>query len=67
MAGSDGRRRYIYHTAARKRDIGSALVKSALDALQQPGITKVALVVFDRGLPCGTNLPRSVSCGDDAH
>lgn len=50
MAGHDGRRGYIYHTAVsesyRHRGIGSALVKRALDALAAEGITKVALVVF---------------------
>lgn len=50
MAGNDGRRGYIYHTAVhpshRKQGIGSALVKAALDALQRLGISKVALVVF---------------------
>lgn len=52
MVGSDGRRGYIYHTAVhpsyRKRGVGSALVKSALDSLKQLGISKVALVVFER-------------------
>ena len=50
MAGHDGRRGYIYHTAVspdcRHRGIGSALVQSALDALKHEGITKTALVVF---------------------
>ena len=50
LAGHDGRRGYIYHTAVsesyRHRGIGSALVKRALDALAAEGITKVALVVF---------------------
>lgn len=52
MAGHDGRRGYIYHTAVspdcRHRGIGSALVQSALEALKQEGITKAALVVFSR-------------------
>lgn len=52
MAGHDGRRGYIYHTAvaqdARHRGIGTALVERALEALKVAGITKVALVVFTR-------------------
>lgn len=52
MAGHDGRRGYIYHTAVspmhRHRGIGSKLVNAALNALEAEGITKVALVVFSR-------------------
>ena len=52
MAGSDGRRGYIYHTAVaedcRGRGVGSALVKAAMDALEKIGIHKAALVVFAR-------------------
>jgi len=52
MAGNDGRRGYIYHTAVhpahRKQGIGSSLADAALNALAAAGITKVALVVFDR-------------------
>ena len=52
ISGHDGRRGYIYHTAVhpeyRRRGIASALVKAALDALEQCGIYKVALVVFGR-------------------
>lgn len=52
LAGNDGRRGYIYHTAVkpsfRKQGIGSMLVKTALDALKQLGISKVALVVFEK-------------------
>ena len=52
MAGNDGRRGFIYHTAvspdSRRRGVGKALVDAALDALRQCGITKVALVVFAR-------------------
>lgn len=51
MAGNDGRRGYIYHTAVhpdyRKQGIGSELVKTALSTLKQIGISKVALVVFE--------------------
>lgn len=50
MAGHDGRRGYIYHTAVseahRKKGIGSALVHTVADALRDEGINKVALVVF---------------------
>lgn len=52
IAGNDGRRGYIYHTAVnpeyRKQGIGAALVENAMDALKNCGINKVALVVFDR-------------------
>ncbi len=52
MAGSDGRRGYIYHTAVRPDrqgcGIGAALVDEVLDALKRLGIHKVALVVFNR-------------------
>ncbi|MGN0553489.1 MAG: GNAT family N-acetyltransferase [Oscillospiraceae bacterium] len=52
IAGHDGRRGYIYHTAVlqseRNKGIGTALVENALTALKQEGINKVALVVFDR-------------------
>ena len=52
IAGHDGRRGYIYHTAVavadRKRGIGNALLEAALAALEKEGITKVALVVFSR-------------------
>lgn len=52
IVGNDGRRGYIYHTAVnpqyRKQGIASRLVDTALKALKQCGINKVALVVFDR-------------------
>lgn len=52
IAGNDGRRGYIYHTAVnpeyRKQGIASALVEQAMNALKSCGINKVALVVFDR-------------------
>lgn len=52
MAGNDGRRGYIYHTAVhpshQNRGIGSSLVNAVLEALKQQGISKTALVVFDR-------------------
>ena len=50
MAGNDGRRGYIYHTAVnpncRGRKVGAALVDAAVDALRKEGINKTALVVF---------------------
>ena len=52
MAGHDGRRGYIHHTAVREEyrglGLGSRLVSSALDALKEEGIAKVALVAFAR-------------------
>lgn len=51
MAGSDGRRGYIYHTAVnslyRKRGIATALVETVMQAMKNIGINKVALVVFE--------------------
>lgn len=52
MAGHDGRRGYIHHTAVspdyRRRGIASALVDAAVQALAREGIAKVALVAFLR-------------------
>ena len=52
MAGNDGRRGYIYHTSVhpdyRKQGIAKKLVDCAMKALEDCGINKVALVVFDR-------------------
>lgn len=52
LAGHDGRRGYIHHTAVhpahQRRGIGAALVRSALTALRGEGIAKVALVAFRR-------------------
>lgn len=52
IAGHDGRRGYIYHTAvsekSRHQGIGTRLVENALSALKSEGIKKCALVVFDR-------------------
>lgn len=52
LAGSDGRRGYIYHTAVhpdyRRRGIAGSLVETELKALEQIGIHKTALVVFER-------------------
>ena len=52
IAGHDGRRGYIYHTAVhpqhRHKGIASKLVDEALKALKEQGINKTALVAFSR-------------------
>ena len=52
IAGHDGRRGYIYHTAVspdrRKQGIGRQLVDSAMNALKKQGINKTALVCFSK-------------------
>lgn len=52
MAGNDGRRGYIYHTAVhkeyRKQGIAKALVEKAMSALEKHNINKAALVVFGK-------------------
>ncbi|MBR5340547.1 MAG: GNAT family N-acetyltransferase [Erysipelotrichaceae bacterium] len=52
IAGHDGRRGYIYHTAVhpdyRRMKVGEKLVEAAMSALKEEGINKVALVVFER-------------------
>ena len=52
MAGHDGRRGYIYHTAVlmqhRKNGVATRLVDSAVNALMEEGISKVALVAFEK-------------------
>lgn len=52
LAGNDGRRGYIYHTAVhpdhRNQQIGRSLVESVLNAFRSIGIHKAALVVFER-------------------
>ena len=52
MAGNDGRRGYIYHTAVdpqyRNQGIATLLVENVLSALERQGINKVALVVFEK-------------------
>ena len=50
--GNDGRRGYIYHTAVhpeyRRLGIARQLVQRDMEALEECGINKVALVVFER-------------------
>ncbi len=52
MAGNDGRRGYIYHTAVhpdfRNQGIARTLVETVMKALKECGISKVSLVVFER-------------------
>ena len=52
MAGHDGRRGYIHHTAVlsdyRNQGIAKKLVDSAMNALDKEGINKAALVAFER-------------------
>ena len=52
LAGHDGRRGYVYHTAVspayQRRGVGAKLADAALEALRDAGITKVALVAFSR-------------------
>lgn len=52
LAGNDGRRGFIYHTAVypkhRGKGVGTDLVNAALEALGRLGITKTALVVFGK-------------------
>lgn len=52
MAGHDGRRGYIHHTAVlpeyRNRGIATSLVDHAMAALDMEGINKVALVAFKK-------------------
>ncbi len=50
LAGHDGRRGYIYHTAVRekyrKQGIGSALVRQVCEALAREGISRAGLLVL---------------------
>lgn len=52
IAGNDGRRGYIYHTAVdldyRNQGIATKLVTEAMEALKKSGIHKTALVVFSK-------------------
>ena len=51
LSGHDGRRGYIHHAAVaqsrQRQGIGAALVNAAMLALEEAGIHKVALVVFN--------------------
>ena len=55
LAGHDGRRGFIYHTAVseshRGHGVGRALAEHALEALRAQGIRKVALVAFAKNSP----------------
>jgi len=50
MAGTDGRRGYIYHAGVgreyRGHGIGSALVETALVKLKSMGLSKIGILVF---------------------
>jgi len=52
LSGHDGRRGYIHHACVAlelwNNQIGTELAETALDALRAEGISKVALVVFER-------------------
>lgn len=52
LCGHDGRRGFIYHTSVhinyRNQGIAKTLVKNAIQALEEEGINKVALVVFEK-------------------
>lgn len=51
LCGHDGRRGYIYHTVVRpgdrERGVGTALVETAVSALEREGITRVCLNVME--------------------
>jgi len=52
LSGHDGRRGYIHHAAVsehfQRNGVGTALGDAAMYALEREGITKVALVVFEK-------------------
>lgn len=52
VAGHDGRRGFIYHTAVlpeyRNQGIARKLVENAMTALEKEGINKAALVTFEK-------------------
>ena len=54
IAGNDGRRGYIYHTAVnpnyRHQGIATELVNEAIKALKTSGINKISLVVFSKNI-----------------
>jgi len=70
MAGHDGRRGYIYHTAVlpahRNRGVAQSLVEHAMAALEREGISKVALVAFrENDLGSGFWERIGFTCRDD--
>jgi len=52
LSGHDGRRGYIHHAAVagseQRNGVGTALVNASMIALEREGITKVALVVYEK-------------------
>jgi len=50
LCGHDGRRGFVHHTAVaremRRRGIGSALVKAAMESLGREGVSKAYLLAF---------------------
>lgn len=52
LIGNDGRRAYIYHTAVlpdyQHQGIGKRLVEAGINALDELGISKAALLVFEK-------------------
>ncbi|HNW86191.1 MAG TPA: GNAT family N-acetyltransferase [Candidatus Limiplasma sp.] len=54
LSGHDGRRGFIHHAAVateqRRQGIGEALTERVLEALRKEGITKVALVAYERNV-----------------
>ena len=52
LSGHDGRRGYIHHAAVseseQRNGVGTALGDAAMFALEREGISKVALVVFEK-------------------
>lgn len=51
MAGSDGRRGYVYHLAVRedhqRKGLGKELMRRAEDALSRAGLEKIHLFIFN--------------------
>ncbi|MCL2227370.1 MAG: GNAT family N-acetyltransferase [Oscillospiraceae bacterium] len=52
LSGHDGRRGYMHHAAVaqdfQRQGIGAKLVNAAMAALENEGVTKVALVVYEK-------------------
>jgi len=52
LSGHDGRRGYIYHMAVaqnkQRQGVGESLLNAAMSALESEGISKVALVAYDK-------------------